>query len=120
MADQDHELQWRRQAIRLRLKGWRPYQILKRIPRKREWLRKWWRRFTALGWDGLHDRSRRPAHTPQAYHQQAHGRSQEAVCFGTLHTTWTLVTGKNFIIKIVPRKRTWTSKLEGARGRKSR
>lgn len=72
MADDDDELHWRRQAIRLRLKGWRSCDILTRIPRKREWLRKWWQRFSSLGWAGLHDQSRRPVHTPQAYSQQAH------------------------------------------------
>ena len=72
MADQDHELNWRQQAIRLRLKGWRPCEIQKRIPRGREWLRKWWLRFSELGWNGLHDRSRRPTHRPQAYQQHAH------------------------------------------------
>jgi len=72
MADHFDELHWRRQAIRLRLKGWRSCEILRRIPRKREWLRKWWQRFTKQGWNGLHDRSRRPVHAPQAYTQQAH------------------------------------------------
>jgi hypothetical protein len=72
MADHFDELHWRRQAIRLRLKGWRWCEILRRIPRTREWLRKWWRRFTKEGWNGLHDRSRRPVHAPQAYTQQAH------------------------------------------------
>jgi putative transposase len=72
MADHHDELYWRRQAIRLRLKGWRPCEILTRLPRKREWLRKWWLRFTTLGWKGLHERSRRPVHAPQAYTQQAH------------------------------------------------
>jgi len=72
MAEQLDDLYWRRQAIRLRLKGWRPHQILARIPRKREWLRKWWQRFTRLGWQGLYDRSRRPVHAPQAYTQHAH------------------------------------------------
>jgi hypothetical protein len=72
MAEQDQELKWRRQAIRLMLKGLRPCEIRKRIPRGREWLRKWWQRFTQLGWDGLHERSRRPAHAPQAYEEHAH------------------------------------------------
>lgn len=72
MADYNDELYWRRQAIRLRLKGWRSCDILRRIPRKREWLRKWWQRFTKEGWNALHDRSRRPVHAPQAYAQQAH------------------------------------------------
>ena len=72
MANDDDELYWRRQAIRLRLKGWRVCEILTRIPRKREWLRKWWQRFLTHGWKGLHDRSRRPVHAPQAYSLQAH------------------------------------------------
>jgi hypothetical protein len=72
MADHTDELYWRRQAIRLRLKGWRPCEILTRIPRKREWLRKWWQRFTILGWEGLHDRSRQPVQAPQAYTPHAH------------------------------------------------
>ena len=32
MADHNDELHWRRQAIRLRLKGWRSCEILTRIP----------------------------------------------------------------------------------------
>jgi putative transposase len=72
MAEQNDELRWRRQAIRLRLKGRRPCDIGKRIPHKREWLRKWWLRFTDQGWQGLHEHSRRPIHSPQAYDQQAH------------------------------------------------
>jgi len=72
MADHHDELYWRRQAIRLRLKGWRPCEILTHIPRKRTWLHKWWQRFTELGWQGLHDQSHRPIHSPQSYDQQAH------------------------------------------------
>ena len=72
MAEHHDELYWRRQAIRLRLKGQRPCEILTHIPRKRGWLRKWWQRFTKEGWKGLHDRSRRPVHAPQAYNPRAH------------------------------------------------
>ena len=72
MAEHSDELQTRRQAIRLRLKGYRPCDIRKRIPRKRTWMTKWWERFTHQGWKGLHDHSRRPTHMPQAYDQQAH------------------------------------------------
>jgi transposase len=72
MAEHEQELYWRRQAIRLRLKGWRPSEILTRIPRTRTWLYKWWQRFNELGWQGLLDQSHRPAHLPQAYDQQAH------------------------------------------------
>jgi hypothetical protein len=71
MANHSDELRWRRQAIRLRLKGKRPCQIGKRIPRNREWLRKWWLRFTQQGWQGLHERSRRPHTSPQAYSEHA-------------------------------------------------
>lgn len=72
MAHQSDEFQRRRRAIRLRLKGLRPCDIRKKVSRKREWLRKWWLRFTHHGWSGLHDRSRRPSHSPQAYEEQAH------------------------------------------------
>ena len=72
MADHHDELYWRRRAIRLRLKGYRPCEILAQIPRKREWLRKWWQRFSSQGWKGLHDQSRRPNHAPQSYNHQAH------------------------------------------------
>jgi hypothetical protein len=72
MANDNDELHWRRQAIRLRLKGWRVCEILTRIPRTREWLRKWWQRFLSHGWKGLHDQSRRPVHVSQAYAPQAH------------------------------------------------
>jgi len=72
MATHTDELRWRRQAIRLRLKGYRPCDIRKRIPRKRTWMHKWWVRFTHQGTEGLHDHSRRPSHMPQAYDQDAH------------------------------------------------
>ncbi len=72
MAEHEQELYWRRQAIRLRLKGWRPSEILTRIPRTRTWLYKWWQRFSEAGWQGLLDQSHRLAHLPQAYDEQAH------------------------------------------------
>src|SRR4051794_38687805 len=72
MEEINEELCWRRKAIRLMLKGLRPCDILKRVPRGREWLRKWSKRFTQLGWLGLQDLSRRPATSPQAYSAQAH------------------------------------------------
>src|SRR5258705_10340677 len=72
MADHSDELYWRRQAIRMRLKGQLPCEILTHIPRKRGWLRKWWQRFTSLGWIVLHARSGRPVHAPQAYNPHAH------------------------------------------------
>jgi hypothetical protein len=72
MAEYHDELYWRRQAIRLPLKGWRPRQILTRLPRTREWLRKWWLRFTTLSWKGLDDRSHRPLQALQASTRHAH------------------------------------------------
>jgi hypothetical protein len=72
MEDNKEELCWRRKAIRLMLRGLRPCDILKRVPRGREWLRKWSKRFTQLGWLGLQELSRRPATSPQGYSAQAH------------------------------------------------
>jgi putative transposase len=64
------ELDWRRKAIRLTLKGQRPCEILQRVPRSRPWLRKWQQRFTALGWAGLEEQSRRPHQAARRYSQQ--------------------------------------------------
>lgn len=61
------EISYRRRAIRQTLKGRRPCEILKRIPRSRVWLSKWQRRYEELGWAGLESSSRRPHHSPQAY-----------------------------------------------------
>jgi putative transposase len=61
------EISYRRRAIRLTLKGRRPCEILKRIPRSRVWLSKWQRRYEELGWAGLESFSRRPHHSPHAY-----------------------------------------------------
>jgi putative transposase len=61
------ERDWRRQAIQLTLKGLRPCEILRRIPRSRPWLLKWQQRFTTFGWAGLQDRARRPSTSPQQY-----------------------------------------------------
>jgi hypothetical protein len=63
------EHDWRRKAIRLALKGLRPCEILKRVPRSRPWLLKWQKRFAALGWSGLADHPRRPHHSPRRYSQ---------------------------------------------------
>jgi putative transposase len=61
------ELSSRRHAIRLTLKGRRPGEILKRIPRSRVWLSKWQRRYEEQGWAGLESASRRPHTSPYAY-----------------------------------------------------
>jgi transposase len=57
----------RRRAIRLMMKGRRPCEILKLIPRSRVWLYKWQHRYEELGWAGLENYSCRPHRSPQAY-----------------------------------------------------
>lgn len=54
----------RRLAIRLTLTGKRPCEILKQLPRARQWLHKWQGRFEHLGWAGLERQSRPPHHAP--------------------------------------------------------
>lgn len=69
----DHSTQdvrYRRQAIRLLLKGHCPCEILRQIPRKRTWLYKWQHRFEQGGWESLTGQSRRPATAPHAYTPQ--------------------------------------------------
>lgn len=61
----------RRKAIRLMLKGFRPRDILKQLPRSRTWLFTWQTRFTRSGWEGLKNKSRRPLHSPRAYDGKA-------------------------------------------------
>lgn len=65
------EIAYRHRAIRLTLKGKRPSEILKQIPRTRQWLHKWQRRFEQGGWTGLASHCRRPHHSPHAYHRPA-------------------------------------------------
>jgi len=65
--DEKHERTWRRKAIRLTLRGLRPKDIRKQIPRSRRWLWKWQARFQALGWCGLKSESRRPHHYLRRY-----------------------------------------------------
>lgn len=65
--DEKHEQTWRRKAIRLTLRGLRPKDIRKQIPRSRRWLWKWQVRFQALGWRGLKSESRRPHHCAHPY-----------------------------------------------------
>jgi transposase len=65
--DEKHEQTLRRKAIRLRLRGLRPKDIRKRIPRSRRWLWKWQTRYQALGWCGLKSQSRRPQHLNHRY-----------------------------------------------------
>ena len=65
------EIAYRRRAIRLTLKGKRPGEILKQVPRTRQWLHKWQHRFEHGGWAGLASHCRRPHHSPHAYHRPA-------------------------------------------------
>jgi hypothetical protein len=61
------ELDLRRRAIRLKLKGLRPAEILRRIPRGRTWLFRWLKRFARSGWPGLKNKSKQPKRSPHAY-----------------------------------------------------
>lgn len=65
--DEKHERTWRRKAIRLTLRGLRPQDIRKQIPRSRRWLWKWQTRYQHLGWRGLKSQSRRAPHCTQRY-----------------------------------------------------
>ena len=65
------EITYRRRAMRLMIKGRRPCEILRQIPRCREWLRKWRRRYEELGWAGLESCSRRPHNSPREYGSDA-------------------------------------------------
>jgi len=65
--DEKHERTWRRKAIRLTLRGLRPKDIRKQIPRSRRWLWKWQTRYHALGWHGLKSQSRCPQHSHPRY-----------------------------------------------------
>jgi len=65
------EMAYRRRALRLTLQGKSPREILKQIPRTRQWLHKWQRRFERGGWAGLASQGRRPHHSPHAYHRPA-------------------------------------------------
>jgi hypothetical protein len=67
--DEKHERAWRRKAIRLTLRGLRPKDIRKQIPRSRRWLWKWQTRYHDLGWGGLKSQSRRPPHCHRRYSQ---------------------------------------------------
>lgn len=61
------ELALRRRAIRLKLKGLRPVEILRGVPRGRTWLFRWLKRFTCSGWPGLKNKSKQPKRSPHAY-----------------------------------------------------
>jgi hypothetical protein len=65
------ELALRRRASRLKLKGRRPADILKRVPRGRTWLFRWLKRFVRSGWPGRKNRSTQPKRSPHAYPRQS-------------------------------------------------
>lgn len=65
--DEKQERSWRRKAIRLTLRGLRPKDIRKLIPRSRCWLWKWQTRYHDLGWRGLKSESRHPQHGTHRY-----------------------------------------------------
>jgi hypothetical protein len=65
--DEKRERTWRRKAIRLTLRGLRPKDIRKQIPRSRRWLWKWQTRYHDGGWRGLQSQSRRPHHCTPRY-----------------------------------------------------
>ena len=65
--DEKHERAWRRKAIRLTLRGLRPKDIRKQVPRSRRWVWKWQTRYHDLGRRGLTSQSRRPQHSHQRY-----------------------------------------------------
>jgi len=67
----------RKTAIHLMRAGQSASEVACRLKRHPNWVRKWWRRYQAEGWDGLSDRSRAP---------HRHGRKisetvQQAICF---------------------------------------
>jgi putative transposase len=67
----EQELALRRKAIRLKLKGLRSADILKRVPRGRTWLFRWLKRFARCGWPGLKNHSTPPKRSPHAYPRQS-------------------------------------------------
>lgn len=64
--DEKQERTLRRKAIRLTLRGLRPKDIRKQIPRSRGWLWKWQTRYQNLDRDGLKSQSRQP-HSKHCY-----------------------------------------------------
>jgi hypothetical protein len=62
--DDQHELQLRRKALRLRLSGRPLVQVLQIVHRSKAWFSKWAQRFDQLGTPGLKSRSRRPHRQP--------------------------------------------------------
>jgi hypothetical protein len=64
--NEKRELQLRRQAIRLWLKGVKSKTILEKVQRSRVWLGKWQQRFDQQGASGLRSQARKPRHTPTA------------------------------------------------------
>ena len=54
----NNELADRQQAIKLRLAGQPVEAICRALGRTRVWFHRWWRRYRALGPNGLYDQTR--------------------------------------------------------------
>jgi transposase len=54
----------RKTAIHLLRSGASADEVAQRLGRSISWVYKWWDRFKAEGWEGLHSRSRAPKHCP--------------------------------------------------------
>lgn len=50
----------RQQAVHLRRAGLSVAEVAETVGRSQSWVRKWWQRYQAEGWDGLAERSRAP------------------------------------------------------------
>jgi transposase len=97
--DEKHERTWRRKAIRLTLRGLRPKDIRKHIPRSRRWLRKWQARYQDLGWRGLKSQSRRP--------QQCAHRYSDSIRRRVVRIRRRLEQAQVGLIGVKPIKRQW-------------
>jgi transposase/transposase InsO family protein len=54
----------RKTAIHMRRSGIPVAEVAEHLDRSTAWVYKWWNRFQAESWDGLHSRSRAPKHCP--------------------------------------------------------
>lgn len=67
--DEKQERRWRRQTIRLWLRGYSDRQIQQHVPRSLGWIHKWQQRYIQWGWPGLKSQSRQRNH-PSGYSTQ--------------------------------------------------
>lgn len=61
---EDERYQQRKTAIHMIRSGMRLAEIAQQLERSVPWVYKWWGRFKAEGWAGLHSQSRAPKHCP--------------------------------------------------------